>query len=79
MLGDIENCFNLLQNHYEANNTISLVSQNPYPEATMTVKEAEAIIIFNVCALAEVGNNKSNLIGVSHVFHLSILYCILYI
>ena len=51
--------------HYQFDEKLSLVSQNPYPDPVYSVREAKTVVVFNVCALAEVGNNKSNLIGVS--------------
>ncbi|XP_048245963.1 serine/threonine-protein kinase SMG1-like isoform X1 [Haliotis rufescens] len=37
--------------------------ENPFSHHAFSIRQAEAIILFDVCALAEIGNTKSNLIG----------------
>ncbi len=46
----------------------SLVTDNPLADIVYTRKQAEAAVLFDICALAEIGNSKSNLIGVGVVF-----------
>lgn len=41
-----------------------LVPDNPYHSVKYSVKQAETIILFNLWALSEIANTKSNLIGV---------------
>ena len=65
VLGDMEMALNMLLERCEFDARISLVKDNPYKnELVYSERQAEASLIFNICALAEIGNNKSNLIGV---------------
>ena len=43
------------------------VDNNPFSAVEYDAESAEAAIVFAVCALAEIGNAKNNLIGVSEV------------
>ena len=43
---------------------------NPFSAMDYGVEAAEAAIVFDVCALAEIGNAKNNLIGVSGRDHI---------
>lgn len=65
MLGDVEMAFNSLLKSAKSDNQCHLVKSNPYHEVVYNCKQAQAVIVFDVCALAEIGNTKSNLIGVS--------------
>ena len=68
ILGDMEIAFNVLLDTCEFDHKLSLVKENPYTgQLVYDERQAEASLIFNICAIAEVGNNKSNLIGVSCV------------
>jgi len=42
-----------------------LVTSNPIPATAYKGYEAETVVIFSICVLAEIGNAKSNLFGVS--------------
>ena len=57
---------------------LSLVADNPFPAVTYSHRQAEAIVLFNLNALAEIANTKNNLIGVR--FHqgkgLRVLFCL---
>ena len=44
---------------------LCLVTDNPYSSVHYSHRQAEAIILFNLNALAEIANTKNNLIGVS--------------
>ena len=65
MLGDLEIGFNTLLEATESDFQCNLVTKNPFKDMVYNTKQAEAAIIFDVCALAEIGNTKNNLIGVS--------------
>ena len=43
------------------------VDNNPFSAVEYDAESAEAAIVFAVCALAEIGNAKNNLIGVGEV------------
>ena len=64
ILGDLEVAFNTLLEAIESENQCSLVVGNPFSEVIYTTKQAETVIVFDVCALAEIGNTKNNIIGV---------------
>ena len=63
-MGDLEVSFNTLLQGMKDEKKVSIVSANPYPDVMYSPKQAEIAIIFNMCALSEVGNTKNNLIGV---------------
>ena len=65
VLGDLEIGFNTLLEATESDFQCNLVTKNPFKDMVYNTKQAEAAIIFDVCALAEIGNTKNNLIGVS--------------
>ena len=44
--------------------SLNLVPENPFTDVKYSVRQAEAIILFSLNALAEIANTKSNLIGV---------------
>ncbi|CAH1794898.1 unnamed protein product [Owenia fusiformis] len=60
---DIEVAYNTLAEKAKEKDKLELVQNNPFVEGDVTSEQAETIIVFNLCALAEVGNTKSNLIG----------------
>lgn len=62
VLADLEVGMKTLQprEHGELN----LVADNPFPAVTYSHRQAEAIVLFNLNALAEIANTKNNLIGV---------------
>ncbi len=64
-MGDLEISFNTLLESMEGTYRVNVVSVNPYTDVVYNAKQAETAIIFNLCALSEVGNTKNNLIGVS--------------
>jgi hypothetical protein len=68
VLGDLQRASNvllLLSGAGEGEVAVkSIVTDNPYGEVHYTVKEAEAVCMFNLCAMTEIGNTRNNLIGV---------------
>ena len=71
VLSDVEIALNTLWKSCEFEGPcVSLVAENAYSDDTLTYsgRDAEASLIFNICAIAEIGNNKSNLIGVSESY-----------
>ena len=67
MLGDLEVAYNVLLRQAASDYRCLLVpaDHNPFSAMDYGVEAAEAAIVFDVCALAEIGNAKNNLIGVS--------------
>ena len=56
---------NTLLESVESDSQVHLVATNPMTEVVYSTREAEAAIIFDLAVLAEIGNAKNNLIGVS--------------
>ena len=68
VLSDIEIALDTLWRKCEFDGScVTLVKENAYGGSALKYvgRDAEASLIFNICAIAEIGNNKSNLIGVS--------------
>ena len=66
VVGDLQQAFNtLLKAAGQKKTEKCVIAVNPYGDVTYSVTEAESVCIFNLCALAEIGNTKSNLIAVS--------------
>lgn len=76
-MGDLQQAFNTLLQAAGATAEKRVITVNPYGDVVYTVTEAESVCIFNLCALAEIGNTKSNLIAVSN--RERVLLCIEYI
>lgn len=66
VVGDLQQAFNTLLKAAGATAEKHVITVNPYGDVAYTVTEAESVCIFNLCALAEIGNTKSNLIAVSN-------------
>lgn len=66
VVGDLQQAFNTLLQAAGATAEKRVITVNPYGDVAYTVTEAESVCIFNLCALAEIGNTKSNLIAVSN-------------
>lgn len=52
---------------------------NPYTDAVYDSKTAETVLVFTVCALAQIGKTNNNLIGVCTlliIFVLNVIYLI---
>ena len=62
VLADLENCVRTLKP--PRHRKLTLVVDNPFPDTKYGIRQAEAIILFNLSALAEIANTKNNLIGV---------------
>lgn len=66
IVGDLQQAYNtLLEISGETTKCLHVIESNPYDGVEYTVQEAEAVCIFNLAVLAEIGNTKSNLIAVS--------------
>ena len=65
VVGDLQQAFNTLLKAAGQTSEKCVIAVNPYGDVTYSVTEAESVCIFNLCALAEIGNTKSNLIAVS--------------
>ena len=65
VVGDLQQAFNTLLKAAGQTSEKCVIAVNPYVDVTYSVTEAESVCIFNLCALAEIGNTKSNLIAVS--------------
>lgn len=65
-MGDLQQAFNTLLQAAGSTAEKRVITVNPYGDVVYTVTEAESVCIFNLCALAEIGNTKSNLIAVSN-------------
>lgn len=63
VVGDLQQAFNTLLKAAGATAEKHVITVNPYGDVAYTVTEAESVCIFNLCALAEIGNTKSNLIA----------------
>ena len=63
-MADLEASFNSLLTRAGCDYTSNVVPDNPFLDKVWTTSEAEAVAIFDICALAEIGNTKNNLIGV---------------
>lgn len=63
-MGDLQRAYNLLL--LEAGETVmvDIIPDNPYEKTYYTVPQAQTVCVFNLCALAEIGNTKNNLIAV---------------
>ena len=65
VLGDMEMAYNSLLTEADRQ-TIKLVSDNPFSHVTYTHHHSEVVICFDIGALTEIANTKSNLIGVGY-------------
>ncbi|XP_062590366.1 serine/threonine-protein kinase SMG1-like isoform X1 [Saccostrea cucullata] len=63
VVGDLQRAFNTLLQAAGQKTEKSVIPSNPYADVVYSVSEAESVCIFNLCALAEIGNTKSNLIA----------------
>lgn len=70
ILGDLELGLGALLQSVESDYQCTLVTNNPYQGRTSNPLQAEIVILFDICALAEVGNTKNNLIGVCFVLQI---------
>ncbi|KAJ8319497.1 hypothetical protein KUTeg_004588 [Tegillarca granosa] len=64
VVGDLQKAYNTLVLAAGDSSAIkSTISENPFEDVNYSVKEAETVCVFNLCALTEIGNTKSNLIA----------------
>ncbi|XP_048758488.2 serine/threonine-protein kinase SMG1-like [Ostrea edulis] len=63
VVGDLQQAFKTLLQAAGEKSERCVISVNPYCDVVYSVTEAESVCIFNLCALAEIGNTKSNLIA----------------
>lgn len=63
ILGDLYGAFKVL-----VPDVGELVDDNPWQDVVYSPVEAELIVVFNLCALSEIGNVKNSIIGVSSHF-----------
>ena len=68
MLSQLEVAYKIILKDSSSKQTCSFVSSNPFAAVEYTTAQAEAVVIGCVCILVEIGNAKSNLIGVNKRF-----------
>lgn len=69
VVGDLQKAYNTLVVAAGDSSAIkSTITDNPFEDVNYSIKEAETVCVFNLCALTEIGNTKSNLIAVS-IYH----------
>lgn len=65
VVGDLQRAYNILLHETDTEKDICVIPANPFDQEDYPLKQAEAVCIFNLCALAEICNTKTNLIAVS--------------
>jgi len=71
----MEVAVNLLLASVDSDEHVQLVSTvNPFADIQYSIQEAEVAVMFDVAALVEIGNAKSNLIGVSETIDMQELF-----
>lgn len=65
MLSDVSLCYNVLLAGGNQNQLQLVTGDNPFKAVQYSSRQAQQAIMFNIGALIEIANTKSNLIGVS--------------
>ena len=76
VVGDLQRAYNILFHEGDSDKEICVISANPFDQENYPVQQAEAVCIFNLCALAEICNTKTNLIAVCYYLCIIHIYCI---
>ncbi|CAC5378702.1 unnamed protein product [Mytilus coruscus] len=63
VVGDLQRAYNILLHETDTEKEICVIPANPFDQEDYPLKQAEAVCIFNLCALAEICNTKTNLIA----------------
>ncbi|XP_052059400.1 serine/threonine-protein kinase SMG1-like isoform X1 [Mytilus californianus] len=63
VVGDLQRAYNILLHETDTEKEICVIPANPFYQEDYPLKQAEAVCIFNLCALAEICNTKTNLIA----------------
>jgi len=69
VLSQLEIAYNTLLTDVASDQMSSLVALNAFGQTKYTTTIAETIVLFCVCVITEIGNAKSNLIGVGHLVY----------
>lgn len=63
IVGDLQRAYNLLLVEAGEKVMVDLIPNNPFQTTLYTTIQAQTVCVFNLCALAEIGNTKNNLIA----------------
>ncbi|OWF37806.1 serine/threonine-protein kinase SMG1-like [Mizuhopecten yessoensis] len=63
IVGDLQRAYNLLLLEAKERKMVDLIPDNPFKSTQYTILHAQTVCVFNLCALAEIGNTKNNLIA----------------
>ncbi|XP_070580922.1 serine/threonine-protein kinase SMG1-like [Ptychodera flava] len=63
VLSDLELAYNRLLEHSDCKTKVELVKENAFKGKHVNLQDAEAAVIFDVCALSEIGSSKNTIIG----------------
>ncbi|XP_077980517.1 serine/threonine-protein kinase SMG1-like [Glandiceps talaboti] len=63
VLSDLELAYNKLLEHSDCVSRVDVVKENMFVDKHVNLQDAETTIIFDICALSEIGSSKNTIIG----------------